>query len=846
MTTTKKPESTVRVANTLVLLLALLIGLILVNVASTYLYGRVDLTEYNVNSLSPESIEVLRSLVGDEGASPLEVRVYISAKLPDTIKGQWNQDVVLRGLDTKFRDKLSEYHSHAKEMVELVEVSEDTVTQAEEAGIQPFVADEATVTEGKLEMTRYVLGATFHYEGEVEVYEQALDPGNFEFEITKRLLRLKDRVENGRKIRHLTEASDELWEAVSQCSKELTAFELKEEEKQEVSGIEGLLKPIENMEEEAAALAKNRDRIEEKCAGVAAILEEKGIPLKGEHKRFDAFLSGLGTKDQKGGIEAYVQVYKSFSEKLADDPPNAQQIMELKKVLGMLLADAKAFRDMLKKSPGQRRIGFVCGHDEFCPFPSDTPIFDPKVAQMMGQNNPIHEQFIGVALQVQERVNQTLRSIGNGLFTEQDFDVTRVDASHPIADDIAALVIFGARQKLGDRARYEIDQFVMGGGTLLVLVNNFDVSLVSFSEEAIKKMGPFSPNPNITNDYSAINSTSSNADELLAPYGIGVNKDLIMDAVHNNKVTLPHSVRRGKTKIHGTKDFDYAALVTATEFDRTNAMVRNLPGLTLPFASSLEYEAVEGNDVEVSELVKSSEYSVRLMDPSAIPVIGEGDEAEMLKLMPPELKGQLKTLLKTKEPDGPHTLALMITGTFQSAFKDKAEPAKPEKKKPEEGMPEEPDVENERLNSGKGRILVVGSSLGIPPLTLEGIFKDVSLQQIQQGEVMVPQVRLHNWEIKLGQYRRAFNETIPTLFNMLDWAVQRSALAEIRAKNNDFRPLEKTSEEKQRTITYAAVGGLPLLFILFGVAYWQLRVSRRRSLSKKTTSARAATPKQES
>ncbi len=841
MTTNKKSGSTVRVANTLVLLLALLIGLVLVNVASTYLFGRVDLTENNVNSLSPQSVEVLKSLVGEEGVTPLEVRIYISAKLPDKIKGQWGQDVILRGLDTKFRDKLTEFRSHAEGMVELVEVSEDTVTQAEDAGIQPFVADEATVTEGKLEMTRYVLGATFHYEGEVEIYEQALDPNIFEFEITKRLLRLQDRVENGRKIRHLTEASDALWEAVSQCSKELTAFEVKEDEKQEVSGIEGLLKPIENMEEEAAALAKNRDRIEEKCSGIAAILEEKGIPLKGEHKRFDAFLSGLGTKEQKGGIEAYVQVYKSFSEKLAEDPPNIQQIMELKKVLGMLLADAKAFRDMLKRAPGQQRIGFVCGHDEFCPFPTDTPVIDPKVAQMMGQNNPIHERFIGVALQLQEQVNQILHSIGNGLFTERDFDVTRVDASRPIADDIAALVIFGARQKLSDRERYEIDQFVMGGGTLLVLVDNFNVSLASFSEEAIKKMGPFNPNPNITNDYFALNSTSSNVDELLAPYGISVNKDLIMDAVHNNKVTLPHSVRRGKMMIRGTKDFDYAALVTATEFDRTNVMVRNLPGLTLPFSSSLEYEAVEGNEVEVSHLVKSSEYSIRLMDPSAIPVSGEGDSAEMLKLLPPELKTQLES----KTPDGPHTLALMVTGNFQSAFKGTDEPAKPEKKKAEEGMPEEPEVENERLDSGKGRILVIGSSLGIPPLTLEGVFKDVSLQQIQQGEVMVPQVRLENWKIKLNQYRRAFSETIPTLFNMLDWAVQRSALAEIRAKNNAFRPLEKTSDEKQRTITYAAVGGLPLLFILFGVAYWQMRVSRRRSLGRKATPAKTATPKQE-
>jgi ABC-type uncharacterized transport system involved in gliding motility auxiliary subunit len=835
MATTKKTGSTARFANTLVLLLALVIGLVLVNIASTYIFGRLDLTENNVNSLSPQSIDVIHSMVDGEGVSPLEIRVYISGDMPDKITDEWGRDLVLRGLDQKFRDKLAEFASHGKGMLNVIEVTDDTVKQAEEAGIQPFVADDATVKEGKLEMTRYVLGATLHYEGEMEVYEQALDPNVYEFELTKRLLRLKDRVENGRKIRHLTEASDALWDAVQTCDKELDAFAVKEEEKQEVSGIEGLLQPIENMEEEAAALAKNRARIAEKCQDVATILEAKGLPLKGQHKRFDAFLSGLGTKEQKGGIEAYAQVYTSLAEKLAEDPPNVQQIMELKKVLGMLKEDAKAFRDMLKRAPGQQRIGFVCGHDEFCPFPTEKPVIDPKVAQMMGQNNPIHERFIQVALQLQDQVSQILMSIGNGLFTDKDFDVTRVDATQAIPDDVAALVIFGARQKLAPREMYEIDQFVLRGGTLVVLVDNFNVSLASFSEEAIKKMGPFNPNPNISNDYFAITSTSSNMDELLAPYGITVNKDLIVDAVHNNKITLPHSVRRGKMVIRGTKDFDYPALVNATEFDRTNVMVRNLPGLTLPFSSSLEYEAVAGNEVEATHLVKSSEYSVRLMDPTSLPVSGEGESAEMLKLLPPDLKTQLDA----KTPDGPHTLALVVTGTFQSAFKGKDEPAAIEKEKSED-EPETPKVENERLDSGEGRILVLGSSLGIPPLTLEGVFEGVNLQDITKGEIMVPQVRLENWKIKLNQLRRAFAETIPTLFNMLDWAVQRSALAEIRAKNNAFRPMEKISEESKRTITYAMVGGLPLLFILFGVGYWQLRVTRRRSLTRKAVAKKTA------
>jgi hypothetical protein len=288
-------------------------------------------------------------------------------------------------------------------------------------------------------------------------------------------------------------------------------------------------------------------------------------------------------------------------------------------------------------------------------------------------------------------------------------------------------------------------------------------------------------------------------------------------------------------------------LVQAKEFDRANVIVRNLPVLTLPFASSLEYEAKEGNEVEVSKLVQSDPLSVAVMDPASLAVAKEGEAAgQGVKLLPPELMEQTKSLAA----NGPHTLALSVTGKLTSAFKGKEAPPKPpeEEKPDEEGMPPRPkkdkkEREEERLETGSGRIVVVGSGLGIAPLTLQGVFKDVGVQEITQGEIMIPQVRLENWKIKLNQVRRVFGETIPAMFNIFDWAVQRAALAEIRAKNNAYRPIEKMEEGDQKLVTYGAIGGLPILFILFGLGYWQVRVARSRSLSRRGQAAsRRASP----
>jgi len=823
-----------RFANTLVLLLALLVGIGLVNLISTYTFGRADLTENQVNSLSPQSVEVLQSMVGTEGGSPLEVRLFISKTLPDTVKGDWGQDMLIRGVDQKFRDKIEEFRSQGGGRVQVVEITDDVEKKAEEAGVEPFVAEEGTVKEGKFEMTRYVIGATLHWEGEVEVLGKALDPNFFEFELTKRLIRLKDRVDHVRKIEHLIAASDAISAALKECTDELTAFEVKPDEKQETSGIEGLLAPIENMEEEAAALAKNRETILQRCSKVRDELATRGTPLAGQHHRFDAILRGTGPKEQVGGMEGFVKVLDEFAKALSADPPNVQQIVELKKLLLALRDDADAFKDMLKKAPGQRKIGFVCGHGEFCPFPSDKPVIDPKIAGMMGQQNPIHQRFLEVALQLQQQVNQILAGISNGLFTDKDFDVEQVDASQTIGEDISALVIWGPRAKYTPRELYEIDQFVMRGGTLLVLADNFDISLSSFSEEAVKAMGPFNPNPNITNDFNALTAVENNLDELLAPYGIEINRDLVVDPLNNAKVTLPHSVRKGRMVLKGTKDFDFPLLVFAREFDRSNLVVRSLPGLTMPFVSSMKFAAPEGTELVASEFIKTGPEAVSILEPATLPVVEGG---EKLKLLPPDLMEQSKALA----PNGPHTLAVMATGKFVSAFKGKDEPPEVKKDEPEEeGMPKKKDEKKpDRLNEGTGRILVVGCGLGIPPLTLETVFKDVSIQQITQGEILVPQVRLENWKIKLNQLRAAYGETIPAMFNMLDWAVQRAALAEIRAKNYAFRPLERTEEGTQKIISYAAIGGLPLLFILFGVAWWQLRVMQRRSLARRFKAARA-------
>ena len=78
-----------------------------------------------------------------------------------------------------------------------------------------------------------------------------------------------------------------------------------------------------------------------------------------------------------------------------------------------------------------------------------------------------------------------------------------------------------------------------------------------------------------------------------------------------------------------------------------------------------------------------------------------------------------------------------------------------------------------------------------------------------------------------NQFFSAGNQAL--VLNLMDWLVLDEALLAIRARGLAPAPLEELDEGQRATLRYANVIGLPLLFILFGIARWRMR-ERRRSL----------------
>jgi ABC-type uncharacterized transport system involved in gliding motility auxiliary subunit len=804
-------------SNALLALVSVLGIVVVLNVFAGQWFLRADLSENHLNSLSPYSLEAMQALTKADGGGELVVRLYASPDLPDKVK-EFSGDMDIRGIGQKMEDLLEEYRARSDGKMTVEAVREDVVKKAEEAGLEPFVGEKTELKEsekGGFEMKQFVFGLTLHYRGVIEVIPKPLMPGMWEYQITKAILRLQDRVDEQRRLAQLFKAADDTMEYLKGCNEQITAYAAqKEGEKEKVTGIEGLLQPIENMEQESEALHKNRDLVRGACEGVTSRYQELQGRWAGQYKRFDDFLHGNTFGDKmKGGLEGYAYAADKLLTALADNEVKVKEIAQWKDSLVNVKKDLDQFVVELKKSAGQKALGFVCGHEEFCPLPSEKLVFDPaKMETLKGQNQQL-AGFLDFLARMEQQINQMLVSVEEQLFRRQDFLTLRVDAAKPVPENVAALVVYAPRKDLSDLELYNIDQFLMKGGTVIAFVPRYDVNLGLYTKESFMQAKGEQGQPD---DYG-IYPVKSNFRTMVESWGVTVDGALVLDAKNHGEVTLPHTVRKGGLEFRGRKEFPYPLFVYAADMDPESVVVRSMSGITLPYASPLT--AVGSDKLKITSLVKSSADSVAFKAPEGgVSMEGQGAKTPALPLAPDRMLSQAASMPK----DGPHTLVALAEGEFLSYFKGKAAP---------EGADEA--SKTGKKDGGKGRLLVVGTDLGLRMPQPEWVFAGINLDDFKPGpEMMMPRLNIENWQVRISQVSAALQKDgFPFLMNLLDWGVQRSALADIRAKQNPNRRIEAVEEGGTRTLVHLLwIGGLPLLFLAFGLGYRQLRRVRRQVL----------------
>ena len=247
----------------------------------------------------------------------------------------------------------------------------------------------------------------------------------------------------------------------------------------------------------------------------------------------------------------------------------------------------------------------------------------------------------------------------------EDYEVRPVElgGAGPVPEDVDALWVIGPQRPMSARAQYQLDQFVMRGGSLGVFLSNTKPDMRTLRPTAV---------------YHGMEA-------LLGHYGVKLNRDVVVDRARNGVMRFP--VRQGKAMVQ--VPVNYPLIPRASDLNRDSVVVKDLDSMLFPFVSSLEVADPPPQDVTFTTLATSSEASgrikgVRTIDPNAYKMVD-----------PTEERGQFALLMS-------------LSGTFGSYFVGKDIPDPSAEAMAEGGRRDDPA--SMLRESAPARIVVAGSA----------------------------------------------------------------------------------------------------------------------------------------
>ena len=314
---------------------------------------------------------------------------------------------------------------------------------------------------------------------------------------------------------------------------------------------------------------------------------------------------------------------------------------------------ARALRRLLTPERDKAVIGLSTGHDE------------PNILQGKG---PLE------ALRMRLEENYTLKEVELGAETN-------------LIDDVDMLWIIGPQRSLAPKAQYQMDQFLMSGGSVGVFLTNTKPDLRTLRVDFV---------------YHGLEG-------LLAHYGVEIKRDTIIDRVYNGEMGFP--VRQGNVvrQVSINHPLILKAPTLSTDFPVLNGMEQ----IMAPFCSSLALANPLPVDVEGSVWASTSV---------------EAGRVEGLTTINP----QAFTQKALGEISGSVPILVQLTGIWTSYFADK-------------------DVEgaSNKITQGAPARLVVGGSADMVANNLpfmlnlaDWMAEDSDLIDIRAKIIQVPQMEL--------------------------------------------------------------------------------------------------------
>jgi ABC-2 type transport system permease protein len=352
-----------------------------------------------------------------------------------------------------------------------------------------------------------------------------------------------------------------------------------------------------------------------------------------------------------------------------------------------------------------------------------------------------------------------------------DYQVQQLDLNDGKVPPNVDVLLVIAPQQMTDTQRYAIDQFLMRGGSVIVAGSDFQV-----------KVDPMSGGLTLA-------PIKGGMQDMLASYGVNVDPSMVLDPQNE---PFPIAVNRDINGVTvqqlDTMNYPYFVDVRNDGMASGNAMVSNLPAVTLNWASPVRVDEKANAGRQVTTLLKSTDQSWTSSDTNIQP-----DQSAY-----PEF-GFKPGDTRASEP-----LAVSIIGSFDSFFKGKASPLTAQPTPDASGQaapqptPSGPTTGTIDKSPATARLVVIGS----------GDFINDTVFQISS---------------QLDQNR--YLNSLQFVQNAVDWSVEDLDLLSIRSRGSAQHLLEPMTQDKQSTWEFANYGFALLALVIIGI-WW---ASRRRT-----------------
>lgn len=382
---------------------------------------------------------------------------------------------------------------------------------------------------------------------------------------------------------------------------------------------------------------------------------------------------------------------------------------------------------------------------------------------------------------------------GAGPFAEllsERYEIVPVDPdTEAIPPDIDTLIINGPRRSYSERALYRIDQFVMNGGSLLVLLDRYVEEMPSQREMM------FGAQP----EWHRV---ETGLERLLARYGAEVSEGFVLDeegfvaTMQGRRMTIYQApVLRGASLNREsviTRALEDVIVLNATEIERSRGK-----------------EGRDGSDGGgVSDGTGNGESSVRFVplletSPASWTIDHPADAGPWIEGAP------------AGETTDRRIVAALLEGTFESYF---TAPVALETS----DAAERPEDANEAGGTGTGTEIEAGTGL----ISMEA--DRFRTRSARESRIVV----LSTSEVTTAQLLDPRNRTPNGTFlmNTVDYLKGAPAFAELRSKGLGVPRLEISSPAVPGVIRWMNVIGVPLLVIVIGLVVHRRRRLRARRI----------------